>query len=98
MTGGEISDDDGNALASGFGKQLGHHRLRDIDAVHLDPPRRQGQDDPPRPDSELERSPAPRQGGEKLRRFLGIRSRRVQEVVDGGDPVAMGCRFVSLHA
>ena len=86
----EVSDGDRDAFASRFGPKLGRHCLRHIDAVHVDAACGEGQGHPPRTDSQLERSPAPRQRGEKLRRVLGIRARGVEHVVDGGDPVAVG--------
>ena len=65
--------------------------------MDVDAARDEGQGHPARADSQLERPPAPRQCGEKLRRLLGIRTRRVEHVVDGGDPIAIGRRLVALH-
>ena len=86
----EVSDGDRDVVASRFGSQLGRHCLRGIDAVDVDAAREEGQRHPSRTDAQLERSSAARQRRKKLRRVLGIRAWRVEHVVDGSDPVAVG--------
>jgi len=90
---GEVADRDRNVVAAGFGPELVDHRLRRVDAVHLQPPvcERKGQS--ARTDAELEHRSGAGEAGEAGHRFV---VGPVHAVVHVGDLVAVGGGVVTF--
>jgi hypothetical protein len=65
---GHVSHGDRDRLAARLGPQPFHHRGRCVNPFHGDPPGRQRQRDPSRPDGQLQHPPVSGQAGHELHR------------------------------
>ena len=92
---GEVAHGHWHGVAAGLSPQLGHHRLRRVDAVNVDAPALQGQSDAARADAQLQSRAALRQLGQRGHGCLVIRCKPL--VVHAGDALSVG-GWLILHA